>query len=53
MIEMQQVGSIPDDPDPQETAEWRDAFSALVAAQGPQRARQILDELALMARVQR
>ena len=40
------------DPDPQETAEWRDAFEAL-AAQGQARARQILDELARLAREQR
>ncbi|WP_218508285.1 alpha-ketoglutarate dehydrogenase [Variovorax sp. dw_308] len=41
------------DPDPQETAEWRDAFAALVAANGPVRARQMLDELARMARDER
>ena len=41
------------DPDPQETAEWREAFSALVATQGPERARQMLAELAQQARVQR
>jgi pyruvate dehydrogenase E1 component len=33
------------DADPQETAEWRDAFAALVATQGAQRARFVLDEL--------
>ncbi|WP_404302210.1 alpha-ketoglutarate dehydrogenase [Alicycliphilus denitrificans] len=33
------------DSDPQETAEWRDAFLALVATQGPERARFMLDEL--------
>ncbi len=40
-------------PDPQaaETAEWREAFLSLVAADGPERARQILDELARLARV--
>ena len=38
------------DIDPEETKEWRDAFTALVAAQGPQRAAQILDELAAIAR---
>ena len=38
------------DIDPEETKEWRDAFTALVAAQGPQRAAQILDELAALAR---
>jgi pyruvate dehydrogenase E1 component len=38
------------DADPTETAEWRDAFQALVAAHGPARARFILDQLAVMAR---
>ena len=42
-----------DDIDPQETAEWHDAFAALVATQGPARARQILDGLARVARAQR
>jgi len=41
------------DHDPAETAEWRDAFLSLVAADGPQRARQMLDELAGLARSQR
>ncbi|MDP3650727.1 MAG: alpha-ketoglutarate dehydrogenase [Rhodoferax sp.] len=41
------------DADPQETAEWRDAFAALLAAQGPERARFVLDELARQARTQR
>ncbi|MES2509444.1 MAG: alpha-ketoglutarate dehydrogenase [Pseudomonadota bacterium] len=41
------------DPDPQETAEWREAFEALVATQGPARARQMLDELSRVARAQR
>ena len=41
------------DPDPIETAEWRDAFIALLQAHGPQRARQILDGLARLARQQR
>ena len=41
------------DLDPQETAEWRDAFAALIAAQGPERARFMLDELARQARTQR
>jgi len=39
-----------DDADPVETAEWRDAFSAMVQTHGPQRARFILDELAQLAR---
>ena len=38
------------DPDPQETAEWREAFQALVQQHGPGRARFVLDQLALMAR---
>ncbi len=38
------------DTDPQETVEWRDAFAALVAANGPARARWILDALAEQAR---
>ncbi len=41
------------DSDPQETAEWRDAFQALVASQGPSRARFMLDELARLARQHR
>ncbi len=38
------------DTDPAETAEWRDAFLALVATQGPARARFMLDALVRMAR---
>jgi pyruvate dehydrogenase E1 component len=38
------------DIDPVETAEWRDAFLAMVAAHGPERARFVLDQLAEMAR---
>ena len=41
------------DTDPSETAEWREAFTALLASQGPQRARFMLDELARLARAQR
>ena len=41
------------DTDPQETREWRDAFTALVAAQGPIHARQILDSLVALSREQR
>jgi pyruvate dehydrogenase E1 component len=41
------------DPDPQETAEWRDAFEALAATQGPARARQVLNELVRLARARR
>ncbi|WP_395056549.1 alpha-ketoglutarate dehydrogenase [Polaromonas sp.] len=43
----------PPDTDPQETAEWREAFIALAAAQGPARARFVLDQLAQLAREQR
>jgi pyruvate dehydrogenase E1 component len=38
------------DADPVETAEWRDALSSLVQSHGVERARFILDELAIMAR---
>jgi pyruvate dehydrogenase E1 component len=38
------------DLDPAETAEWREAFLALVATEGPVRARFILDQLATLAR---
>ena len=41
------------DADPEETAEWRDAFLALVATQGPERARHLLQELVHLARSQR
>ncbi len=41
------------DPDPQETAEWTEAFHALAATQGPVRARQILDAIARVARERR
>ena len=41
------------DIDPEETAEWRDAFLALVATQGPERARHMLQELVRLARLQR
>ncbi|PZQ01532.1 MAG: pyruvate dehydrogenase (acetyl-transferring), homodimeric type [Variovorax paradoxus] len=41
------------DTDPLETQEWRDAFSALLAAGGAERARFMLDELARLARAQR
>ena len=38
------------DTNPDETAEWREAFEALLAAEGPERARYILDQLAHRAR---
>jgi pyruvate dehydrogenase E1 component len=37
------------DTDPFETAEWRDAFLSLVASQGPERARFMLDTLVRLA----
>ncbi|HZY15265.1 MAG TPA: pyruvate dehydrogenase (acetyl-transferring), homodimeric type, partial [Ramlibacter sp.] len=36
------------DSDPVETAEWRDALAAVLAAEGPQRARFILDQLSAL-----
>ena len=45
--------SEPFDTDPQETAEWQDALAALLAAQGPARARFMLDRLASQARTAR
>ena len=44
---------MPADSDPAETQEWRDALLSLAATQGPDRARQVLDELAHLARSQR
>ncbi|HLL18538.1 MAG TPA: pyruvate dehydrogenase (acetyl-transferring), homodimeric type, partial [Rubrivivax sp.] len=41
------------DHDPAETAEWRDAFAALLREQGPERGRFMLDEMARLARAQR
>jgi pyruvate dehydrogenase E1 component len=38
------------DPDPQETAEWREAFAAALASGGPERGRFLLDQLAQLAR---
>ena len=38
------------DVDPAETQEWREAFDALLATQGPDRARFMLDELIRLAR---
>ena len=37
------------DPDAQETAEWREAFAAVLAGCGPARARFLLDQLAQLA----
>ncbi len=49
---LQSSRSLGDDPDPQETAEWRAAFAALVQSgpDGAARARQMLDMLAAQAR---
>jgi len=44
------LAPLPTDADPQETAEWRAAFEALIATQGPARACFMLDELARLAR---
>jgi pyruvate dehydrogenase E1 component len=41
------------DCDPAETQEWREAFLSLLATQGPERGRYMLDELARLARSQR
>jgi len=38
------------DPDPRESAEWRDALTSLLQASGPERTRQILDMLDAMGR---
>ena len=35
----------PQDPDTQETREWLDALSAVIQAEGGERAHQLLDEL--------
>ena len=40
------------DTDPQETLEWREAFVSMLGAQGPQRARFLLDELVRLARTE-
>jgi pyruvate dehydrogenase E1 component len=49
-----QLQRLPDgsvsDIDPQETAEWREAFDSLIQTHGPLRARFILDQLAQLAR---
>ncbi|MBC7609217.1 MAG: alpha-ketoglutarate dehydrogenase [Polaromonas sp.] len=52
-IEHQHPSPDQHDPDPQETAEWLEAFDALVQSHGPTRARQILDELSRSARTRR
>ena len=49
-IQAQLHGNAADDPDPQETAEWLAALASLQQQAGPQRVRQIMDALALVAR---
>lgn len=44
------IPALRSDSDPAETAEWREAFTALAANAGPTSARFILDELVRMAR---
>ena len=44
------LGADAADPDPQESAEWRAAFASVLAAAGPQRARQLMDLLESLAR---
>ena len=41
------------DADPQETAEWQDSFTAMLAAHGPERARYLLQALVRQARALR
>ncbi len=49
-IHQQLVATVPADSDPQESAEWRDAFRAVLQAAGPARARELMDMLSSMAR---
>ena len=46
----QTVAAIGDDDDSQETREWMDALSAVIAANGPQRAHYLLEQLLEHAR---
>ena len=39
-----QAAAVATDIDPGETAEWREAYAALIEAQGPERARWMLDD---------
>ncbi|MGB9149435.1 MAG: pyruvate dehydrogenase (acetyl-transferring), homodimeric type [Burkholderiales bacterium] len=41
----------PNDPDAQETQEWLDALDGLIAAEGPERAHQLLEQLVEKARL--
>ncbi len=49
-IAMSAAETLQDEFDPEEVAEWCDAFKAIVAHSGPERARQVLDAVAAMAR---
>ncbi len=49
-IHQQLAAAAPADSDPQESAEWRDAFRAVLQAAGPARARELMDMLSAMAR---
>ncbi len=53
MTELSNVQMPDSDADPIETAEWRDALLSLIANQGRDRARQILEEMARVARSER
>ena len=46
------ASSLSFDGDPEETQEWRDAFKAMVARQGPARGRWMLTELARLASIE-
>jgi pyruvate dehydrogenase E1 component len=50
LAQLRPTGTGVEDTDPQETAEWGEAFDAVVAYCGPQRARYLLDVLAQRAR---
>ena len=49
---MPAANSTPQDSDPQETREWTDALSAVIASEGPARAHFLLDQLLEAARQQ-
>ncbi len=53
MTPLQNPTSLSPDSNQAETLEWRDALLSLAAIEGPARVRQILDELARLAREQR
>ncbi|MGE0311409.1 MAG: alpha-ketoglutarate dehydrogenase [Lautropia sp.] len=53
LAETQDASRAGNDPDPIETAEWRASLLALIEAEGPARARFMLDELAALARARR